>query len=731
MSNPLRQLSDRLGILPEYLDQSGTEIRRTSDETRVALLAAMGVDASTGEAAERALSELECAERERLLAPVRVVTTRDRRRAWVEVLLPDESTGRIDVALELTDETGAVHRSEGGWRRRPAGTLELPLPIRPAPGYYAVQLTLSAAGAERSARQWLIVAPPACPSPTAVLGRRKAMGIVANLYTLRSARNWGIGNISDLQEVLRWTGEIGGEFVGVNPLHLLRNRGFDISPYGPLSRVYRNPLYLDVEAIPEMAESNAARALLARDDVRAELAELRAADRVQYERVAALERPVLAALHRTFLVHHRDADTDRGRAYRGYAEREGDALTALATFLALGDHFDGSGSWRRWPEPYRNPRSPEVTAFRAANAEAVDFHRWVQFELDRQLGQASEVARASGLAIGIYQDLAIGISPDGSDTWSSPHLFAHGVCIGAPPDDYSATGQNWGLPPLNPLRLRDDGYRYWSSLLRASLRYAGALRIDHVLGLFRQFWIPDGRSGRDGAYVRFPVDDLLAILALESTRAGALVVGEDLGTVPREVPGTLERWSILSSRVLYFERTSDGEYRAPSSYERLSLTTANTHDMATLAGFWQGRDVALKRSVGLIESDEQMKEATKAREQDKRALMRALRDAGCGMRDASAPLGARPSEPLRIPHPASLIPQVHSFLCRSPAVLVGLSLDDIVGETEPVNVPGVGPDRYPSWTRRLSVPVEALRGNPEIEAAVGCTSRRRKVRDAG
>jgi 4-alpha-glucanotransferase len=217
--------------------------------------------------------------------------------------------------------------------------------------------------------------------------------------------------------------------------------------------------------------------------------------------------------------------------------------------------------------------------------------------------------------------------------------------------------------------------------------------------------------------VRFPVDDLLAILALESTRAGALVVGEDLGTVPREVPGTLKRWSILASRVLYFERTRDGGYRAPSGYERLSLTTANTHDMATLAGFWQGRDIALKQSVGLIESDEQLKEATMAREKDKRALMRALRVARDARRAARS--GSSIAEPA-----VPLAAQVHSFLCRSPAVLVGLSLDDIVGETEPVNLPGVGPDKYPSWTRRLSVPVESLRGSPEFEAAIGCTSRR-------
>ncbi|HJU65138.1 MAG TPA: 4-alpha-glucanotransferase, partial [Gemmatimonadaceae bacterium] len=641
MQNPLHSLALRLGIIPEYLDQSGTELRRTTDETRVALLAAMGMEASTGEAAERALGELERQERERLIAPVRVITTRDRGRSRVEIGVPDEAAGPVHIALELHEEGGAVHRAEGEWRRRSARTFRYPLPVKPQPGYYALRLTLSARGMERSAEQRLIVTPPACPSPRQLLGGRKAMGIIANLYTLRSERNWGIGNLGDLRELLAWTGEIGGDFVGVNPLHALRNRGIDISPYSPVSRVYRNPLYLDVEAVPELVTSTAARALLAREEVRAELRAVRAGDRVQYERVAALERPVLEALHRTFMVEHRDSDTERGRAYRDWVDGQGASIAGFATFMALSDHFADSDSWYEWPEPYRNPESPEVTAFREAHAEAVDFHRWVQFELERQLGQAARTARESGLAIGLYQDLAIGISPSGSDTWASPHLFARDVSIGAPPDDYSATGQNWGLPPLNPLRLYEDGYRYWTNLVRASLRHAGALRIDHVIGLFRQFWIPNGRSGHDGAYVKFPVDDLLAILALESTRAGALVVGEDLGTVPREVPGTLKRWSILSSRVLYFERTKRGGYRAPSRYEPLSLTTANTHDMATLAGFWQGRDIELKRGVGLIESDDEMQEAKRAREQDRRALMRALSDArgrGRGVRDDSAAL---------------------------------------------------------------------------------------------
>jgi 4-alpha-glucanotransferase len=267
-------------------------------------------------------------------------------------------------------------------------------------------------------------------------------------------------------------------------------------------------------------------------------------------------------------------------------------------------------------------------------------------------------------------------------------------------------GQNWGLPPIDPRRLAADGYRFWSELVRAACRHAGALRIDHVMGLFRQFWIPEGMSGRDGAYVRFPAEPLIGILALESVRAGAIVVGEDLGTVPPVVPPLLERWGILSSKVLYFERDGD-RFRPPRAYPRLALATVNTHDLATLAAFWEGDDITLRRELGLIGDDAHAEHERHRRQVDRGALLALLATEGL-----IADLTAEVSD-------AQLRAAVHALIRRTPSWLVGLSLDDVAGEREPVNVPGVHPDEYPTWSRRMRASLETIRTLPGIERLLG------------
>jgi 4-alpha-glucanotransferase len=319
--------------------------------------------------------------------------------------------------------------------------------------------------------------------------------------------------------------------------------------------------------------------------------------------------------------------------------------------------------------------------------------------------------------VGLYQDLAIGTSPAGSDTWSFPDIFVDGVTIGSPPDPYSATGQNWGLPPIDPRRLAQNGYRYFIRLVRAAFRHAGALRIDHVMGLFRAFWIPEGHAGTDGAYVRYPSNDLLGILALESVRHNALVVGEDLGTVPPEVPPALAKWGLLSSKVLYFERGDAGAFLPADRYGADALATANTHDMATLAGFWEGHDIELRAQVGLLEPDA-VDAARTERARDKRQLLRRLAEARV------LPSGVDPNAADLQIASADLRGAVHDFLALTPSVLVGVALDDVAGERDPVNVPGVGGDRHPSWTRRMTKSLEELRTDADTEVALG-----RKLRE--
>jgi 4-alpha-glucanotransferase len=370
-----------------------------------------------------------------------------------------------------------------------------------------------------------------------------------------------------------------------------------------------------------------------------------------------------------------------------------------------------------WPAELQDPRSRDVKKFAADHTKRVDFHQWLQFEIDRQLGDVADEARAAKMGIGLYSDLAVGSSGTGADAWTHRRLFLDGVAIGAPPDAYSDFGQNWGLPPMNPWALRQDRYRYFIQLLRSGFRHAGALRVDHVMGLFRLFWIPSGATGREGAYVRYPSSDLLGILALESHRHRALVVGEDLGIVPENVPPAMVKWGILSSRVLYFERDAAGTFRPQSSYPKLSLATVNTHDMPTIAGFWTGRDVELRETLGLIDTA-RAGDAAAERETEKQALVDRLREDG--------------ALPLReiIDSDARGVPAVkravHAFLCESPASLVGLSLDDLGGETEPVNVPGVGIDRYPCWSRKMRRTIPEIAAT-SAEDLTGCTSRARQL----
>jgi 4-alpha-glucanotransferase len=706
-SSALRRLSDAVGIVPKYLDQTGTEWREATTESRVALLSALGIDAATEAAAEQALRALRTEERRELVAPVRVVVHHDDTAVrHVPVRLASPPNGEARWSVELTLESGETHAADGRWPRGTRAELALPWPAEPSIGYHQVRVSINASGRERSEEQTLIVVPARCVLPRDRLGDHRAFGFVANLYTVRSDWNWGVGDFSDLAQLVDWAGEVGAAFVGVNPLHALVNAGNDISPYAPVSRLFRNPLYIDVEKIPELRHAPNVAARLDHPELQAELDVLREDRSVRYDHVMALKMPVLEELHRVFAG---GADAGRAAAYTQFVHEQDPEITRFATWMAIAEHRS-DWNWREWPRELQDSQSDAVARFQREHPDRIDLHRWIQFELDRQLGEVAKTAERRGLAIGLYQDLAIGTSPDGADTWAMPNLFVRRASIGAPPDPYSASGQNWGLPPIDPRALRRDRYRYFVRLVRSGFRDAGALRIDHVMGLFRLFWIPEGKTGKEGAYVRYPAEDLLGILALESVRQNALVVGEDLGTVPKEVPPTLQRWGVLSSKVLYFERDKRG-YLPSEKYAPLALATANTHDMPTLAGFWAGRDIEQRARVGLIDGDAASAKAREERERDKRALLALL------AREKILPSPRAPNDP------AELRGAIHEFLCRSPAVLVGLAVDDLAGENEAVNLPGVSPDRHPSWKRKMSMTIDELRANEHVRAAMRCSDR--------
>lgn len=705
----LRLLAERAGILPSYLDCAGV-LCNTSDETRQALLAALGLDGATEAAARRTLAELDRRDAQRLLDPVRTVAASPSDRLIVPLRVPPECSSTLDYHIRLTREDGRTFESDGRATAQ-GGVVEARIVLQPAVGYHRVEAAVRGGDFERRGHQLLIMPPRCCLTPEELLGDRRVFGVWTNLYTIRSRRNCGVGDIGDLKRLLAMAREMGAAFVGLSPLHATRNRGHAISPYRPTSRLFNNPIYIDLEAVPELSECPEARAILESAAFRDEVERFRRAGRVEYEGIAALQRPVIEALHRTFrqgqdgrakgTADTAVARTQRGRDYAEYVRAQGQALLDFAAHAALQEHLElenHRGGWRSRPTGYRDAGTEDVQAFRQRHQRQIDFHCYVQFELDRQLAEASREARALGMPIGLCKDLALGVDPDGSEPWAHPELFVEGAGIGAPPDALGPEGQDWGLPPLNPHTLSETRYEYWIKLLRSSLAHCGALRIDHVMGLERQFWIPRGFPASQGAYVRYPADDLFAVLAIESRRSGALIIGEDLGTVPHGFREKLARWGVLSTHVMCLEYDAAGELVPAEQYRQRAIATVNTHDLPPLAGWWQGRDLQLRRQIGAIPDDQRLALHRDRRQREKSAMLRRLPGDG-GLTGASEPS-----------HDA-LCDAAHRFLARTPCALVAVSLDDVADETEPVNLPGVGPEDFPGWSRRMGTTLEDL---PEL-----------------
>lgn len=700
----LRALAERLGILDGHRGADGSW-HAASDASRAALCAALGHPAASEAEARRSLEALTARDRARLLPGDEIA------RAARGIVLRPRHAEAAHFEWCATDERG--RRSSGGGRAAPRrGRLAIRLP-RLALGAHRLWLRVSSPSGAREIDQTLWVVPACCPSPPARAGARRAFGLWANLYTVRSSRGLGVGHFGDLRELVELAADAGADFLGLSPLHALRNRGAEISPYSPVSRLFRNPLMLDVEAIPELATSAPARRLLARRAFREALAAARASPTIDYDGSTRLASALIPLLHDEF---RERASSARRSAFERYRAAQGALLEDYATFAALEERLAAEGrprDWRAWPAALRDAGSREVRAFRARHARSVERHAYVQFELDRQLAQASRAARRAGLRIGLYTDLAFGSAPSGFDAWRFRDLFVEDVEVGAPPDLYNPAGQAWGFPPLHPQRLREGGLGFVARMLRANLASAGALRIDHVLGFFRQWCVPDPSKPAQGAYVRFPTRALLGILALEARRAGALIIGEDLGTVPPEVPPTLARHGVLSSRVLLFERDRAGRFRPASAYSKRALVTANTHDLPPLGGYFSGRDLELRRSLGLVGARDHAR-ALRERARECSALLARLRRSGHLAKDS------------REPSRAERLRAVNRFLYTTPAPLVGVALDDLAFETEPVNLPGVAADRHPCWRRRMSVPISEIASSAEARLALPRASVRRR-----
>ncbi|WP_078535344.1 4-alpha-glucanotransferase, partial [Streptomyces pristinaespiralis] len=538
----------------------------------------------------------------------------------------------------------------------------------------------------RSTDAGLVVAPAQVPGPEG-----RSHGFLVQLYSLLSARSWGMGDLGDLAELATWSGRsLGASFVQVNPLHAaVPGAPTDPSPYRPSSRRFPDPVHLRIEDVPEYVYADPAdRQRL--EDLRDRAAELRES---VLDKGALIDRDAVWELKREALeiIHRIPLGPGRRAAYRDFADEQGQALEDHATWCALAEVY--GSEWHDWPAALRDPRSPQTAEARAGLAERVDFHRRLVWLTDEQLAAAGRAAREAGMAVGIVHDLAVGVHPGGADAWAQQDSFAAGMSVGAPPDAFNAHGQDWGLPPWRPDALAASGYAPYRGLLRGILRNAGALRIDHVMGLFRLWWVPIGSPPTEGAYVRYDAEAMLAVLVLEAHRAGAVVIGEDLGTVEPGVREALSRRGVLGTSVLWFERdwTGDGRPLPPAKWREGCVATATTHDLPSTAARLTGGHVELRHRLGLLArplEEEQTEETADVAE-----WLGLLLDLGL------LPEGAGDEE--------GAIRAVYRYLLRTPARMVGIWLPDAVGDRRPQNLPGTW-DQYPNWR----LPVSDAEGRP-------------------
>ncbi len=698
-------LCRQLGIDRAYWDIWGRH-HEVPAETLLAILRSLGFRTETPEALARSAEEREFELSRRPLDPVLVISESESQPSF-QLRAPAGS--RASLALYLEDGSARQWDVE-----LPEGTRQAPLPGPLPCGYHDLEALVTLPdGSQRRAAQRLIVTPDRAWLPQKLEHGGRAAGLAISLYGVRSARNWGAGDFTDLASIVEWAAtELGAGFVALNPLHAIANRQpFNTSPYLPLSVFHRNFLYLDVEAVEDLLLCPAARRILASPKFQARLAALRAAEYVEYEQVARLKRGMLKLLFRRFWREEWLRGTERARDFQHWMAEQGQLLDDFAIFCAMDEVFHRRNrevwTWRQWEEPYRDPRSPGTRRFAEQHFRLVLFYKYLQWQIDLQLGRVQRLARRLGMPVGLYHDLALATDRFGADLWAHRPFFVEGCRVGSPPDDFALEGQDWSFPPPNAEAHREDGYRLFAETIRRNARHGGALRIDHVMRLWRLFWIPDGLPPAAGTYVNDRWEDLVRILALESVRGQFLVVGEDLGTVPDGLREAMERFGLLSYRLFYFEKGPDGLPRRVSDYPRTALVSSTTHDLPTLAGFWAGRDIEVRRQTGRLNDGGAYERQKQERIEEKRRMILALKRDGFLPEDFPEEAAAW----------SELTGELHNavigYLMMTPAMLMLLNQEDLTKETEQQNVPGTTWE-YPNWRRKMLYSVEELRTSARV-----------------
>ncbi len=704
-STEMQQLMQLLGIGTEYVDAAKVLVT-VPENDRIDVLKAIVPDLSD-QGVSSALKKLEWEQNYRLLPPVCIARVGQRvefplnipRTCAVSTLhwrIQLEDGGLIEGPLDCREGATDDNIVNGVYRNFIV-SIESPLPA----GYHHLEIV--GLDERDGARMPLIVAPAKCYRQQPLLDQRKLFGLSVQLYSLRSFRNWGIGDFTDLKNFITRAAAEGIDIVGLNPLHALfpaNPQAF--SPYSPSNRSFINVMYIDPQAVAEYDHCGEAKALVESESFQVGLQELRATENVDYSGAASCKFRVLEILFENFAQNHLASDSERAAAYNQFLEEQGAALEQHAVYDALHEYFFNQDmalwGWPVWPEGYRNPNSPQVRKFTAANSARVEYFKYLQWCAFGQLKLAQQAALDGGMAVGIYLDLAVGNDPSGSEAWANQRLFCDRSSAGAPPDELATKGQDWGFKPTDPQAMREDAYKLFACNIRANMRYSGAVRFDHCVSLMRLWWVPAGNSPREGAYVEYPIDEIIGVLALESHRSQCMVIGEDMGTVPEELPRIMDENAIYGYRVLYFETEPD-DMVPPDRYPERALATINTHDMSPLISWWDLSDLKLREQLDILDDPQIVKELTREREHEKQLLLNALHRHGHlehALHVKDVPTMTR-----------EINQAIHLFLASSNSAIMVSQLEDWMDMHTPVNVPGTHLE-HKNWQRKMDQSIDGF-----------------------
>lgn len=710
----LDRLCEKLGIWTSFSDNG--QIYQADTKTKKSLCRSLGYLAETAAEAEASLARFEDNRFLDFVPPVRIVREWELSPFSLDIVVPAVKTDDRVFSWFLTREDGETAtgqkeiketpiletRTVGGkvyQRRRISFVLDVPQ------GYHSMTFLLDDVKPDTNATLSLIVVPNTCYMPEFLQKGYRTWGIPVQLYAISSGHNWGMGDFTDLRYLQTVATRLQASAIGVNPLNaLFPDSPKDASPYFTSSRLFLNPLYIDTDAVPESETVTAYADYLKSPRFIELVAAAKSSDVVEYEYVAEMKYTALGILYDAFKNLHLTSDfqavTPRGQAFIDFCKAADPYLTQFATFHALRSYFlseKQSPDWPDWPSGYASPDAASIQSFQKKYADSIWFIRFQQFIAFEQFENVRTVYDTPDTPIGLYTDLPVGVSHNSAEVWSDQDLFLKGVSIGAPPDSFNPKGQDWALAPFNPIVMKKTAYDFFIRMVRNVMRPAGAFRIDHAFSLMRLFLRVPGGSG---AYLSYPFDDLLGIIALESVRNRTLVIGEDLGTVPPGFMEAMARANVLSFRIFHYQKHGN-TLMLPREYEHRCLVVAGTHDMPTYSAFWQGLDLDLKLRLKMM-TPTQYESAVSERKEERRSFVDAFISEGL---ITEPPLGR--NSLLTPDMPDWFIPDTYAYLARSNSLLLMARLEDMIGQVEQVNVPGTYLN-YPNWRYKLPVSLENL-----------------------